>query len=75
MVSTIRRNERRSALMLIAPFLVVYAVLFIYPTFKMLELSFTDSPLIGDGNWVYFKNYLKLTSDRLLRSGGAGTNC
>ena len=62
-----RHTERLSAFVLVAPFLVVYLVLFIYPTFKMLELSFTDAPLIGDGQWVYFKNYIRLASDRLFK--------
>ena len=30
-----------------APFVVVYGVLFVYPTIKMVELAFTNAPLIG----------------------------
>jgi multiple sugar transport system permease protein len=68
MLKSTRRKEWLSAFVLIAPFLVVYLVLFIYPTFKMLELSFTNAPLIGEGDWVYFKNYVKLASDRLFKT-------
>ncbi|MDW6025404.1 sugar ABC transporter permease [Mesorhizobium sp. BAC0120] len=64
MLASTRRSERRSAYILIAPYLVIFVVLFIYPTVKMLELSFTNAPLIGAGDWVSFKNYLKLFSDR-----------
>jgi len=60
-----RRNEFLVAYAMMAPFIVVYGVLFIYPSVKMFELSFTDAPLIGDGAWVGFKNYLRLWSDRL----------
>ncbi|RWK04872.1 sugar ABC transporter permease [Mesorhizobium sp.] len=68
MLASTRRAERRSAFILIAPFLLIYLVLFIYPTLKMLELSFTNAPLIGEGDWVYFKNYVRLFGDRLFRT-------
>jgi len=60
-----RRREYRAAAALVAPFLIVYCVIFIYPTFKMIELTFTDAPLIGDGNWVGWKNYVRLFADRM----------
>ena len=40
-----------------APFVVIYAVIFVYPTIKMVQLSFTNAPLIGPGQWVGFANY------------------
>ena len=43
-----------------APFIIIYGVIFIYPTIKMVELSFTDAPLIGEGAWVGFKNFWRL---------------
>jgi multiple sugar transport system permease protein len=60
-----RRNEFLVAYAMMAPFIVVFAVVFIYPSVKMFELSFTDAPLIGDGAWVGINNYLRLWSDRL----------
>jgi len=68
MLKSTRRNEWLSAFVLIAPFLVIYLVLFVYPTVKMLELSFTNAPLIGQGEWVGFKNYIRLASDRLFKT-------
>src|SRR5262245_35957493 len=68
MLSSTRRSERRSAFILIAPFL------FIYPTIKMLQLSFTDAPLIGGGDWVGLKNYFRLFSDRLFK-GAVWNTC
>jgi multiple sugar transport system permease protein len=60
-----RRNEIAVAYILMAPFAVVYAVIFIWPTIQMVELSFTDAPLIGAGAWVGLKNFWRLQSDRL----------
>lgn len=60
-----RRNELLTAFVLVTPLIFVYMVIFYYPTYKMLELSFTDSKLIGGGDWVGFENYIKLASDRL----------
>ncbi len=60
-----RRSEVLTALVLLTPFLVVYGVLFIYPTVKMVLLTFTKAPLIGAGEWIGFGNYTKLFKDRL----------
>lgn len=50
---------------MIAPFLIVFSLFFLYPTARVIALSFTDAPLIGDGNWIGFGNYIKLFNDRL----------
>ena len=47
-----RRNEIFVAYALMGPFVIVYGLIFVYPSIKMFELSFTDAPLIGDGAWV-----------------------
>lgn len=60
-----KRPEIITALILIAPFLIVYGVLFVYPTVRMVFLTFTDAPLIGAGKWVGFSNYVRLFHDRL----------
>jgi multiple sugar transport system permease protein len=59
------RSDLRTALILLAPFVVVYGVLFIYPTIRMVILTFTNAPLIGSGDWVGFRNYTRLFGDRL----------
>jgi multiple sugar transport system permease protein len=61
------RNTRREtlvALVLIAPFLAIYGLTFVYPTVAMVNLSFTDAPLIGPGQWVGFDNYTRLAGER-----------
>ena len=62
---TSRRSEMATAAMFMAPFVIFYGVLFVVPTVKMVELSFTDAPLIGEGSWVGLKNFYRLQSDRL----------
>ena len=62
-----RRSEITTALILILPFMIAYGILFVYPTLKMIGMTFTDAPLIGDGNWVGLKNYARLFSDRLFK--------
>jgi multiple sugar transport system permease protein len=63
-----RRTEIASAAVLIAPFVAIYAWLFVYPTIQMVHLSLTDAPLIGDGNWVGLQNYFQLLSDRVFHA-------
>lgn len=61
------RNTRRENLLayaLIAPFLAVYGLVFIYPTIQMFILSFQDAPLIGSGEWVGVDNYTRLPGER-----------
>jgi multiple sugar transport system permease protein len=53
------------AALLTAPFVIAYLVLFIYPSLKMVELSFTNAPLIGSGNFAGLRNYVRLTRDHL----------
>jgi multiple sugar transport system permease protein len=60
-----KRSEILAASMLMAPFVVTYGVLFIYPTVKMAQLSLTNAPLIGPGKWIGLDNYFRLASDRL----------
>ena len=60
-----RRKKSLIALSMVTPFIVVFATFFLYPLIEMVRISFTDAPLIGDGNWVGLANYAKLLSDRL----------
>jgi multiple sugar transport system permease protein len=60
-----RQSDVRMAALLTAPFVIAYLVLFIYPSLKMVELSFTNAPLIGSGNFAGLRNYVRLTRDHL----------
>jgi multiple sugar transport system permease protein len=59
------RSEYLTAAVLMAPFVVIYGVLFVYPTIKMVHLAFTNAPLVGPGKWVGFDNFWRLWNDRL----------
>ena len=58
-----KKYDHRAALPLLAPFVIVYAALFLYPTLQMLAMSLTDGQLILPGEWVGLSNYLKLFRD------------
>jgi len=61
-------NRRKNAVVaysLVAPFVIVFALFFLYPTLKVVQMSFTDAPLIGQGTWVGLANYKKLLADKL----------
>jgi multiple sugar transport system permease protein len=63
-----RRNELFVAAVLVLPFVAIYGWMFVWPTIQMVELSFTNAPLIGAGDWIGLENYTKLFSDRLFRT-------
>lgn len=70
---TNRRSELLVALLLVAPFVAIYGWLFVYPTIQMVQLSFTNAPLIGDGKWTGLKNYERLFSDRIFKTAIGNT--
>ena len=47
-----RTNEILVAAILVAPFVFIYGWMFVYPTIQMVQLSFTNAPLIGAGEWI-----------------------
>ncbi len=57
-------KETLIGLALVAPFLAIYGLIFVYPTIQMFLLSFTDAPLIGQGEYVGVENYTRLAGDR-----------
>jgi ABC-type sugar transport system permease subunit len=62
-----RRGDILVALVLVAPFLAIYLLVFVYPTAQMFQISFTNAPLIGGGEWVGLANYTRLDNDPLFR--------
>jgi multiple sugar transport system permease protein len=55
----------RDALLLITPFTLLYLVFFIFPTLRVFQISATNAPLIGGGEFVGFDNYRRLFGDWL----------
>jgi multiple sugar transport system permease protein len=58
------RQEMAVALLFVMPFVLIYGVLFLWPTVQMVYLSFTDAPLIGAGKWIGLENYVEMFDDR-----------
>jgi multiple sugar transport system permease protein len=63
-----RRHELIAALVFVAPFVAVYGWMFIWPTFQMVRLSFTNAPLIGPGEFVGLDNYTRMFGERVFRT-------
>lgn len=63
-----RRKKKLIAATMVAPFVIVFLVFFFYPTVKMFQLSLTNAPLIGAGEWVGLDNYARLLGDRLFKT-------
>ena len=68
-----RRKDTLIAAVLVAPFLAIYLLVFIWPTVQMFGISFTDAPLIGDGNFVGVDNYARLDGDPRFRTAAWNT--
>lgn len=62
---TNRRREVVVAASLVAPFVLTFALVFFYPAVRLVELSLTNAPLIGPGEWVGLDNFKRLLTDKL----------
>jgi multiple sugar transport system permease protein len=60
-----RRKHVLTAYTLVLPFIAIFCLVFLYPAFRIAQLSLTDSTLIGDGAFVGLDNFRKLLADRL----------
>lgn len=60
-----RRKHVAIAASLVAPFVATFCLVFLWPAIRMVELSFTAGPLIGEGTWVGLANYKRLLTDNL----------
>ncbi len=66
-------RENLAAWALVAPFVLLYLALFVYPSLQMLAMSFTDSGLTKAGEWIGLANYAKLFRDRLFAAAVLNT--
>jgi multiple sugar transport system permease protein len=60
---TNRRNEALVALVLVAPYVLIYGWMFVWPMIRVAVMSFTDAPLIGAGEPVGLANYHRMFAD------------
>src|SRR3712207_7967948 len=53
----------RSGLLFVAPFLLLYSLILIFPLLRGFWLSLNQVDVFGDGHFVGFGNYARLTGD------------
>ncbi|MFC5847205.1 carbohydrate ABC transporter permease [Deinococcus petrolearius] len=58
-----RRSHLLTVTLLVLPFALLYALFLLYPTFRVLQLSFTDADLSGTGKYIGAQNYARLFSE------------
>ncbi|MGI6018173.1 MAG: carbohydrate ABC transporter permease [Marvinbryantia sp.] len=74
--SGIQRRNTRNFYFYIAPWLLFFLVLTVYPMIKSLFLAFTDSDFSGKGNFVGFDNFIQaFTVDALFWPSFKNTIC
>jgi multiple sugar transport system permease protein len=59
-----RRKSSRTALVLIAPFVVFYVLFLVYPALQVVYLSLTNSDIAGQGRFIGLANYQELVFDQ-----------
>lgn len=53
------------AVLMVLPFAAIYFMFLIYPSVRVLQLSFTNSDIAGNGSFVGITNYTRLLKDPL----------
>ena len=51
------------AFLMVLPFTLVYLTFLIYPSVRVLQLSFTNSDIAGVGHYIGLENYARLIKD------------
>lgn len=59
----LRGNQGLIALLLVAPFTLIYLIFLIYPSLRVIQLSFTNADLTGQGKFIGWQNYTRLFTD------------
>jgi len=68
MAKKTRNKKWIIAVSMLLPFMLVYLLFLIYPTFRVVLLSFTDSDIAGIGKFIGLDNYNTLIHDELFWS-------
>ena len=61
------RRRWLTALLMVAPFLLIYLVFLIYPSLRVLQLSLTNADLTGQGQYIGLSNYTRLLREPTFR--------
>ena len=67
------RDQRRTALLFLAPSLAGFLIFFAWPTLRGLYLSFTDFNLLSEPEWVGLDNYVAIAGDAVFWNSMAVT--
>lgn len=56
----------RAGYLFVLPFVIVFLIFSVYPVFRTLYLSFTNTKIVGVGEpkWVWFDNYVRCFTDK-----------
>ncbi len=68
-----RPDDRRVALLFVAPVLLGFAIFYLYPTARGLWWSFTDYTMLGDPEFVGIDNYRDVLADSEFWNSMSGT--
>ncbi len=60
------KNYDNMGYLFVIPFVVVFLIFNVYPVLRTLYLSFTNTKLVGvgDPDWVWFDNYIRVVTDK-----------
>ncbi len=67
------KSEARSGLLFVAPYLIVFAVLLIYPLFSGIWLSLHKADLFGGSQFIGAQNYARLFRDPVFLTAVSNT--
>ena len=59
----LRTNNPGVAIALLAPFMALFLAFIVYPTVRVVILSFTNADIAGVGSWIGGANYVQLVKD------------
>jgi multiple sugar transport system permease protein len=64
----VSRAKARAGWVLLVPALIHSVIFMAVPTIIVVVLGFTDARVVGQGDWVWFGNYIKLFQDDTFRT-------
>jgi len=64
----LRKTPWATVALMVLPFLVVFCAFLIYPTVRVILLSFTNADIAGRGHFIGIANYAQLINDSLFWS-------
>ena len=63
-IKSLSKNKLRTAIILLSPAILYFTLLWVYPVFRTIQLSFFKYNFIDAQKFVAFKNYIEIFSDK-----------